>query len=186
MLSVKETYKRIFSEEICSIIIRESSRKGRMVVFAHNNKQLLKNTYKLKMWTPLTYEELETFLGLLILAGIYHNERVTVHEMCLNKSHPIFRASMNLSRFLALLSCMRVDNINSREERRQLDKACCITDKWNMLQANLQSNYTSSEELTVDEQLFPFRGGTLITLYIPSKPAKYGRRVFNQTCDPTL
>lgn len=70
-----------------------------MVVTAPSNKQLLKETYKLKVWTPLTYEELDTFLGLLIMDMVCHNESITVHQMWSNKSHPIFRTSMNLSRF---------------------------------------------------------------------------------------
>ena len=38
--------------------------------------------------------------------------------------------------------------------------------------------YTPHEALTVDEQLFPYRGRTRFTQYIPSKPAKYGLKVW--------
>lgn len=86
MLSQIKTFNRILSQEICSIIIRETNRKGLLVVKAHNDKQEASK----KVWAPLTYKELETFLGLLIMAGVCHNERVTVHEMWSNKSHPIF------------------------------------------------------------------------------------------------
>ena len=32
--------------------------------------------------------------------------------------------------------------------------------------------------VTIDEQLFPYRGRTRFTRYIPSKPAKYGIKLF--------
>lgn len=42
--------------------------------------------------------------------------------------------------------------------------------------------YEPYENITVDEQLFPYRGKTKFTQYIPSKPAKYGIKVW-WACD---
>ena len=47
-----------------------------------------------------------------------------------------------------------------------------------MLLKNVQSCYIAGMNVTVEEQLFPYRGGTGFTQYIPTKPAKYG-----WTCD---
>lgn len=47
-----------------------------------------------------------------------------------------------------------------------------------MLNANLAAVYRPTEFLTVDEQLFPYRGRTKFTQYMPSKPAKYGLKIF--------
>lgn len=47
-----------------------------------------------------------------------------------------------------------------------------------MLNINLKNNYKPYENITVDEQLFPFRGRTKFTQYIPSKPAKYGIKIW--------
>ncbi|XP_050340237.1 piggyBac transposable element-derived protein 4-like [Bactrocera neohumeralis] len=44
--------------------------------------------------------------------------------------------------------------------------------------ANLEKAYTPDCHVTVDEQLFPYRGRTRFTQYIPSKPAKYGMKVW--------
>jgi hypothetical protein len=46
----------------------------------------------------------------------------------------------------------------------------------------LQKNYKPTENITVDEQLFPYRGHTKFTQYIPTKPAKYGIKFF-WACD---
>lgn len=68
--------------------------------------------------------------------------------------------------------------------RIKTDKAAPIRDLWNMLNCNLDRGYKPSECITVDEQLFPFRGHTKFTQYILSKPAKYGIKVF-WACDAT-
>lgn len=47
-----------------------------------------------------------------------------------------------------------------------------------MLNANLAKNYKPTANLTIDEQLLPYRGRTRFTQYIPSKPAKYCIKVW--------
>ena len=47
-----------------------------------------------------------------------------------------------------------------------------------MLNKNLQILYKPSESITIDEQLYPYRGHTKFTQYMPSKPAKYGIKVW--------
>lgn len=42
-----------------------------------------------------------------------------------------------------------------------------------MVNVNLKGYYIPGEEVTVDEQLFPFRGRWGFFMYIPSKPARY-------------
>lgn len=59
-----------------------------------------------------------------------------------------------------------------------LYKASMSRDRFKTLNTNLKTNYYPDENITVDEQLFPFRGRTQFTQYIPSKPAKYGINVF--------
>lgn len=51
-----------------------------------------------------------------------------------------------------------------------------------MLNANLATIYKPTEKLTIDEQLYPYRGRTKFTQYMPSKPAKYGIKVW-WVCD---
>ena len=73
---------------------------------------------------------------------------------------------------------IRFDNGNTRQQRLINSKTAAIDDIWQMLQHNLAVAYTPHEALTVDEQLFPYRGRTRFTQYIPSKPAKYGLKVW--------
>lgn len=176
MLPKKDTFKKNFSEEMCCIIVRETNRKGREIVAKYN--ELKAAHLKEKSWTPLTLAELDTFLGILITAGVYHSRRATIRELWADGSPPIFRAAMNADRFLWLCRCIRFDNGLTRETRKATDKAAAIRDLWTLLNSNLSSHYKPSECLTVDEQLFPYRGGTPFTQYIPSKPAKYGIKIW--------
>uniref|UniRef100_A0A182PWM9 DDE_Tnp_1_7 domain-containing protein n=1 Tax=Anopheles epiroticus TaxID=199890 RepID=A0A182PWM9_9DIPT len=81
---------------------------------------------------------------------------------------------MSLNRFWEINRFIRFDDGRTRAERKKSDKAAAISEVFEMLLKNLQSCYVAGEYVTVDEQLFPYRGGTGFTQYIPSKPAKIG------------
>uniref|UniRef100_A0A8D9E8K7 PiggyBac transposable element-derived protein domain-containing protein n=1 Tax=Cacopsylla melanoneura TaxID=428564 RepID=A0A8D9E8K7_9HEMI len=53
-----------------------------------------------------------------------------------------------------------------------------------MFNKKLRHNFIQGEAITIDEQLFPYRGRTKFTQYIPSKAAKYGIKVW-WACDST-
>lgn len=60
-----------------------------------------------------------------------------------------------------------------------------LRDIWNFLKENLMRNYEPHENIRIDEQLFPYRGRTKFTQFIPSKPAKYGIKVW-WACDSKI
>lgn len=134
------------------------------------------------MWKELTSIELDAYVGLLLASGVTHNNMQRLDVLWGPDSPPIFRATMSFNRFKALTRCIRFDNGSTREARMQHDKAAPIRDIWNLLNDNLAANYVPHENVTVDEQLFPYRGRTKFTQYIPSKPAKYGIKIW-WACD---
>jgi len=89
---------------------------------------------------------------------------------------------MSYHRFRILARYVRFDNGRTREFRQRTDKAAPIRDIRNFVNENLRDNYDPHENITIDEQLFPYRGRTKFTQYIPSKPAKYGIKVW-WACD---
>lgn len=95
---------------------------------------------------------------------------------------PIIRVAMSRDRFKMMLRFIRFGNENTRAKRVQTDKAAAIRDLWIMLNKNLKRSYKPYDCITIDEELFPFRGHTKFTQYILSKPAKYGIKVF-WACD---
>lgn len=167
-------FKIIFTEEMSDIIIRETNRKAKQTIEAWNEA----NPTRPKEWHPLTPKEFDAFLAMLIASGLYKSNNEPAYCLFDTNHPPIFRAVMSFKRFKLLLRYIRFDNVNTRMERSQSSKTAAIDDIWLMLQANLASQYEPHDALTVDEQLFPYRGRTSFTQYIPSKPAKYGIKVW--------
>ncbi|KAJ8879889.1 hypothetical protein PR048_020509 [Dryococelus australis] len=71
----------------------------------------------------------------------------------------IFRATMSLRRIIFLLYALRFDDVTTLEERRAIDCLAPISELFNELLVNCQSNYCCGEYPTVDEILVSFRAG---------------------------
>lgn len=124
--------------------------------------------------------EIKAVFGLLYMSGRFRTSRLNLDDLWANDGSgvDIFRATMPLKRFRFLLSCLRFDNKDSREERRKIDKLAPIRALFDRFVENCQAAYVPSEYLTIDEKLEAFRGRCAFRQYIPNKPAKYGLKVF--------
>lgn len=174
-----EVFKKFFTPNMAFIIITETNR------YAHEatDKWNMENPHKeLRVWQDLTSVELDAFIGILLAAGVSHNNMQKASVLWRSDALPIFRAAMSYKRFIALTRYIRFDDGRTREFRARSDKAAAIRDIWNYLNENLARNYEPHEAFTIDEQLFPYRGKTKFTQYIPSKPAKYGIKIW-WACD---
>ncbi|KAJ7991335.1 hypothetical protein DPEC_G00296250 [Dallia pectoralis] len=61
----------------------------------------------------------------------------------------------------------------TRPARRAVDKLAAVRELWDEWSARLPSLYNPGPDVTVDEQLVPFRGRCPFRQYMPSKPARY-------------
>lgn len=79
---------------------------------------------------------------------------------------------------------LRFDDKGTREERRKMGKLAAVREFFDAFVKNCQNCYTLSEFVTIDEMLVAFRGRCSWIQYtsIPSKPAKYGVKMFAM-CD---
>ncbi|XP_050338220.1 uncharacterized protein LOC126764593 [Bactrocera neohumeralis] len=153
----------------------QTNRYGRDQFAKWNAENL---TSKPKVWVDFTSTELYAFIGILIASGVTHNNMQFTPLLWQTDALPIFRAAMPLKRFKLLTRCIRFDDGRTRSFRLQSDKAAPIRDIWNFLNKNFARNYEPHENLTIDEQLFPYRGKTKFTQFIPSKPAIYGVKIW--------
>ena len=85
---------------------------------------------------------------------------------------------MSLVRFKFLLRCLRFDNCHTREERKVHNKFAAVAEIWDIFLINLRRAYIPDDYITVDEQLVGYRGKIPDRTYIPSKPRKYGLKIF--------
>ncbi|RZC42715.1 DDE Tnp 1 7 domain containing protein, partial [Asbolus verrucosus] len=90
----------------------------------------------------------------------------------------IFRLTISSSRFRFLLRCIRIDDKTTRAECAKLEKLALIRDFFSKFVENCKTGYSLSEYVTVDEKLEAFKGRCSFRQYIPSKPNKYGIKIF--------
>lgn len=125
--------------------------------------------------------EINAFIGILFLIGALRCARKNTHQIWDNSRGSRVEAcylAMSEKRFRFLVRCIRFDDINNRNERREIDKLSPIREVFEYFVANFQNNFIASEYLTVDEQLLAFRGRCSFKQYISSKPAKYRLKIF--------
>ncbi|CAH2009352.1 unnamed protein product, partial [Acanthoscelides obtectus] len=125
--------------------------------------------------------EIRAFIGLLFLIGTMRCSRKNIHLLWDNsKGNGIESCYLTMSeqRFRFLLRCLRFNNINDRNMRKELDKMAAIREVFELFTNNFEKYFSPSEYLTIDEQLLAFRGRAAFRQHIPNKPSKYGIKTF--------
>ncbi|XP_064867074.1 piggyBac transposable element-derived protein 4-like [Oncorhynchus nerka] len=126
-------------------------------------------------WRPMDSTDLRAYVGLLILAGVYRSRGEAAASLWDAESgRTVFRATMPLKVFHKYSRLLRFDDRQSRPARLATDRLAAIREVWNLWEERLPALYNPGPDVTVDEQLVPFRGRCPFRQYIPSKPAKYG------------
>ncbi|XP_059169788.1 piggyBac transposable element-derived protein 4-like [Physella acuta] len=134
-------------------------------------------------WQRTDATEMKAFIGCLLHTGALHQNSISV-ELLFSPVHgnPLLRAAFSMKRFSNLLNHIRFDNKDTRSVRRSRDVFAPIRDIWELFHSNLARYYVPGENITVDEQLVGFRGRCRFIQYMPSKPDKYGIKIF-WACD---
>lgn len=124
--------------------------------------------------------EVQALIGLLYYAGVLKANHLNAEDLWRTDGSgvEIFRLTMSLGRFRFLLRCLRFDNRRTRIERKKLDKLAAIREFFEQFVEHCKTGFSHSEYVTVDEKLESFRGRCSFRQYIPSKPNKYGIKIF--------
>lgn len=154
-----------------------------IVAFTNNEARRVTKDNNLKPWNDTDVVEMRAFFGLLLAAGHLKSNHQS-YEVLWGSMYgpPIFRATMGRNRFKSLLRYIRFDDKLTRTARRSKDKLAPIRDIWEQIVNNLRKHYIPGANITVDEQLVPFRGRCPFKQYLPSKPDKYGMKIW-WACD---
>jgi len=126
-------------------------------------------------WIPTTVEEMYCFFGVLLMAGAFHDNKTRVSEMWSAEGRQIYNQCMSRNRFTELMTCIRFDD---RRQRNSGDKFSPLRNIFSEVVTNFKSAYRAGSSVTVDEQLVKFRGRCSFKMYIPSKPGKYGIKLW--------
>lgn len=169
--SILECWKCLISDEIIEIIC----------LYTNQYIETIRAQYVRERDAKFTdISELRAFIGLLYLAGVFHSNRQSLEELWGTDGYgiEIFRIVMSIKRFKFLMRCIRFDDKTTRQERRKYDKLAAVRNIFTKFNDNCKKNYSPGQSVTIDEMLAGFRGRCPFKQYIPSKPNKYGIKLF--------
>lgn len=169
--SPHECWKCIFSESIIEMIVKYTNIYIEKIQGNYERERDAK---------PTDVVEFTSFIGLLYLAGLLRSNRQSLEELWGEDGFGVerFHLVMNLKRFKFLIRCTRLDDIKTREVRKNVDKLAAVRDVFEIFVSNCQKSYSVGKNITVDEKLEGFRGRCSFIQYIPSKPNKYGIKIY--------
>ncbi|CAF3698644.1 unnamed protein product [Rotaria sp. Silwood1] len=172
--TILDSFKLFFTDELLDDIVFHTNRYAEQCFDQIQRSRQEFNTTKLKSrrWIPMDRVELESFIGLLIQSGINRSNHELLSELWdISQSRPLYRATMSLQRFKYLLRFIRFDD---RQGRNKTDRLAPVRHMFERFVKQLPRHFIPSENLTIDEQLVPFRGRCRFVQYIPKKSVKYG------------
>lgn len=171
---IVDSFSLFMTQDMLLLMVRETNRRARVTTREWNDSNPNQHT-----WSDTDETELKAMIGLLIMAGVWRSAGECLDELWSAKDgRPIFRAVMSLQRFNELLRYCRFDNQETRQQRVAEDKLAPIRDFWEMFLSTLPPVYKPGSDMTIDEQLVATRGRCPFRQYIPSKPGKYGIKIF--------
>jgi len=134
-------------------------------------------------WRPTTAEELYAFLGVHLFMGI---DRLPRTEMYWSQTfgHPLVTSLFSRDRFKQLLRFFRVVALDEdAADRNPLPHVRSLAAKLN---AAFAAHAAPSQHLTLDEAMVAYKGRSPIKQYIPSKPHKWGYKIWCLASDDYL
>lgn len=127
---------------------------------------------------PLSLGELEVFFGICYARGVLSHNIPLKKLWSQDWGCTLIQKAMTRDRFLEILRFLRFDEKSTRKTRLATDKFALASSLWEPFIENCKKSYIPSENVTVDEQLFPTKSRCPFTQYIASKPDKFGIKFF--------
>lgn len=168
----KDAFMKVFPPAIVEFIVVETNRKARNAIRRESDPT------KSRVWKDTNTDEIYAFIGILLHSGAEKSNNVQAKDIFDKSSMPFHRAVMSLGRFEQLSRFLRFDDSRTRMDRLHGDKLAPIRDIWRLFQDYLIALFVPSKHLCIDEKLLTTRNRCSFRQYIPSKPEKYGVKIF--------
>ncbi|XP_044023761.1 piggyBac transposable element-derived protein 3-like [Siniperca chuatsi] len=166
--TLKSCFDLFLTEEIITCVLDMTNLQGRRSI---------------KDWKDIDATDLQAYIGLLILAGVHKSRNESTCSLWNDYTgRAIFRATMSHGTFSLINSTVRFEDKRTRSASRKQDRLAAFRTIWEKWSHRLPLLFNTGKDVCVDEQLVPFRGRCGFRQYIPSKPAKYGIKIW-VTCD---
>jgi len=160
-------FKKYFTDKLLSEIVDFTNSYAN---FKLSKMNLSKYSY-FHYWRDLSLKELKVFIAIIISMGIHGNKKISNNW----SKNPLLSTSyskyMSLKRFYMISSLLHLSDIDDEG----YDKVRILLKRFNLVSPRL---LRLSKYLTIDENLYPFKGRFKLRQYIKTKPKKYGLKFF--------
>lgn len=134
-------------------------------------------------WTELSQNEFWAFLAELIVIGTQKSRKRSVSSLWGSDYFirvPFYSTVMSRNRFSQIWHHIRFDDPETRGSKVAAtgDRFMALREVFEDMRLNAMKAYDPSHTITVDERLIPFRGKCSFKVYMPSKPSKYGIKLW--------
>ena len=132
--------------------------------------------------------EIKAYIGLLLLIGEMRSNHRNIADLWSDDGCGVefLRCTMSYQRFLFISRCLRFDDADTRDVRRELDKLAPIRDFFDRFVDHCKTYFSASECVTIDESMFPFKGRCAFRMYMPAKPHRYGLKLYSMVDSATF
>ncbi|XP_030765541.1 uncharacterized protein LOC115889632 isoform X2 [Sitophilus oryzae] len=171
-----EAFRLFFDDDIIDFILQYTNEKLALV------KESTPQSAFIQKSRSFEKDEILGYMGFLITAGAYKQNKDPLIDLFSEENLPIYRATFSHSRVQLLQKCMRFDDQATRGIRKEYDNLAAARDIWERVTSKFPDFLAPSESVVIDEELITFHGRCKFRLYTPTKPGKYGIEA-NVLCD---
>lgn len=173
-ISAKSYFDLFFTDNVWEIIVRETNK--------YHDYMVQNEPAKHKMaWTPVTRDEMEAFVGILVLMGIvklprfrmYWMEDSLLHQEGVTSVMPHDRL-LQIWRYFHLAD----NSVAPARDTPGFDKLYRVREFLNIVSPNISTEYKLSRDISIDETMVPHKGRLSFKQYIKNKPTQWGIKLW--------
>eukprot|EP00475_Leptophrys_vorax_P022871 TRINITY_DN31121_c0_g3_i1.p1 TRINITY_DN31121_c0_g3~~TRINITY_DN31121_c0_g3_i1.p1 ORF type:complete len:188 (+),score=34.15 TRINITY_DN31121_c0_g3_i1:335-898(+) len=130
-----------------------------------------------KKWTPVTEKDIIRFFGIMLYLGL-NQKHGSMRELWSNNKlirNQFVAESMSRDRFLNIFYNIHCEGDTDEQQNDRLKKVRKLQMK---LAHQCKKQWNPHEHVAVDEAMVAYKGRLSWRQYIPSKPKKYGMKIW--------
>jgi hypothetical protein len=176
-----DIFSKFFDNEVLVLLVEQTNLYYEQYLQSKGGLENLPPYARARSWKPVTVLEMKVFFAIILFQGMVRMPNYDMYwstnKLIMNKSVSSY---MTRDRFLNILSFLHAAD-NSHEPPRDdpnHDPGYKIARLSSLLVSKWKTFYHPRREIAVDETLVPYKGRTKLLQYIPSKPHKWGLKVW--------